>query len=145
MALKDIQNLQSLFDPSVTRGQQTKQVESYTKLTLSDIDDMNVAPSASFKLDSPGSPLKSTQQVPLDFSKFENHTFFNSAESNVNVAFQRIINEYPFDGTRTEIDTFLQSLTGFEKYVYDRFPKYKNFARFSYYSRPCNSKRFCRY
>ena len=142
MALKDIQNLQSLFDPSVSRGQKMKQVESYTKLTLSDIDDMNVAPSASFKLDSPGSPLKSTQQVPLDFSKFENHTFFNSAESNVNVAFQRIINEYPFDGTKTEIDTFLQSLTGFEKHVYDRFPKYKNFARFSSTAGPVTVKDF---
>jgi hypothetical protein len=142
VALKDIQNLQSLFDPSVARGQQAKQVESYTKLTLSDIDDMNVAPSASFKLDSPGSPLKSTQQVPLDFSKFENHTFFNSAESNVNVAFQRIINEYPFDGTKTEIDAFLQTLTGFEKHVYDRFPKYKNFARFSSTAGPVTVKDF---
>ena len=142
MALKDIQNLQSLFDPSVARGQQSKQVESYTQLTLSDIDDMNVASSASFKLDSPGSPLKSTQQIPLDFSKFENHTFFNSAESNVNVAFQRIINEYPFDGTITEIDAFLQSLTGFEKHVYDRFPKYKNFARFSSATGPVTVKDF---
>ena len=38
-----------------------------------------------------GTGLKSTQQVPLDWTKFENHTFFNSAESKVNVAFQKII------------------------------------------------------
>ena len=41
----------------------------------------------SFKNDPPGSPLRSTQQIPLDWSKFENHTFFSSAEVNVNVAF----------------------------------------------------------
>lgn len=77
----------------------------------------------SFRFDAPGSSLKSTQQIPLDWSRFENHTFFNSAEVNVNVAFDTIINEFPFDGTPNEIYQFLDRLTGFEKYVYDRFPK----------------------
>jgi len=77
----------------------------------------------SFRFDSPGSSLKSTQQIPLDWSKFENHTFFNSAEVNVNVAFDTVINEFPFDGTPNEMFQFLDRLTGFEKYVYDRFPK----------------------
>jgi len=78
---------------------------------------------SSFRFDAPGSALKSTQQIPLDWSKFENHTFFNSAEVNVNVAFDTIINEFPFDGTPNEIYQFLDKLTGFEKYVYDRIPK----------------------
>ena len=130
MAFKDIQNLSVLFSPAVARNPSTRQVESYVKLTLSDVGGVSVAASSSFKQDPPGAPLKSTQQIPLDFSKFENHTFFNSAESNVNIAFERIINRYPFDGTQTEKDGFLEGLTGFEKYVYDQFPKYKNFARF---------------
>ena len=36
---------------------------------------------SSFNYDAPGTGLKSTQQIPLDWSDFSNHTFFNSAES----------------------------------------------------------------
>ena len=68
--------------------------------------------------------LRSTQQINLDWSDFSNHTFFNSAESKVNVAFERIINGYPFDGTKLEINDFINSLSGFEKYVFDLFPKF---------------------
>jgi hypothetical protein len=31
--------------------------------------------------------------------------------------------QFPFDGTQAEFEVFLDSLTGFEKYVYDQFPK----------------------
>ena len=114
MGINDIQNLQSLFNPTVSRNTAVQEVESYTSLTLDDINGSIGATSSSFKFDPPGAPLKSTQQIPLDFSKFENHTFFNSAESNVNIAFEQVINKYPFDGTFTEREDFLQSLTGFE-------------------------------
>jgi len=85
----------------------------------------------SFRYDPPGSPLKSSQQLPLDFSKFENHTFFASAESNVNIAFEKIINQFPFDGTREEYEDFLDDLTGFEKHVLDSFPSYTGYLTFS--------------
>ena len=71
-----------------------------------------------------GTGLKSTQQVPLDWTKFENHTFFNSAESKVNVAFQKIINFFPFDGSKGELHEFMDELTGYEKHVFDKFPKF---------------------
>ena len=67
--------------------------------------------------------LNSTQQLKVDWSKFENHTFFNSAEANVNTAFDTIINKFPFDGSRKEISEFMVRLTGFERYVFDMFPK----------------------
>ena len=85
----------------------------------------------SFRYDPPGSPLKSSQQLPLDFSKFENHTFFASAESNVNIAFEKIINQFPFDGTREEYEDCLDDLTGFEKHVLDSFPSYTGYLTFS--------------
>ena len=69
-----------------------------------------------------GAPVNS-QQLDLDWSKFENHTFFDSAVGKVNAAFVKIINDFPFDGTEEEINTFIDELTGFEKYVYDLFPK----------------------
>ena len=87
---------------------------------------------SSWRLDNPwGGGLQSTQQLPVDFSKFENHTFFNSAEVKVNVAFDKIINEFPFDGSKIEIEDFFDELTGFEKYVFDRVPTSKNFLWFS--------------
>jgi len=106
-------------------------------LTTADIADYDLSSTSSFKFDSPGTGIKSTQQIPLDWSKFENHTFFNSAQAKTNVAFETIFNSFPFDGTRLEIDQFLDTLTGFEKYVYDSIPKnvgYLNFDGSNYIS-----------
>ena len=85
----------------------------------------------SFKSDPPGSPLRSTQQIPLDWSAFENHTFFSSAEVNVNVAFNEIINGFPFDGQKIDIENFLDGLTGFEKWIFDNFPKHRGALHFN--------------
>ena len=77
------------------------------------VSDSNIESSASFRYDPPGAGLRSTQQISIDWSRFENHTFFNSAEANVNIAFDKIINEYPFDGNRKELEKYLDDLTGF--------------------------------
>lgn len=87
--------------------------------------------SSSFSYDPYGVGLKSTQQLRVDWSRFENHTFFNSATAKVNVAFERIVNNYPFDGTKKELETFLDSLTGFERWTLDRFPKNVGYLHFS--------------
>lgn len=98
---------------------------------LEQTSDSNFESTSSFFYDVPGVGLKSTQQVNLDWSRFENHTFFNSAEVNVNVAFDRIINGFPFDGTRREYEKFFEGLSGFEKWVFDRFPKNIGYLLFS--------------
>ena len=85
---------------------------------------------SSFRFDEPGNPIKSTQQLDIDWKNFENHTFFNSAEAKVNVAFETIINNYPFDGAISELFQFEDKLTGFEKYVLDTMPKYTGFLNF---------------
>ena len=99
--------------------------------TLEDYSGSNITGSNSYVFDDPGGPFKSTQQIPLDWSKFENHTFFNSAESKVNVGFDSIINYYPFDGSNEDIQTFLDGLSGYEKYLYDQFPKQLGYLLFS--------------
>ena len=86
-----------------------------------------VPPESSFKFDPYGSPMKSTQQLSVDFSKFENHTFFNSAVAKSTVAFNKIINKYPFDGTLFEIDEFEGKLTGYENYILENFDKYTGY------------------
>ena len=75
--------------------------------------------------------ISSTQQLNLDWSKFENHTFFNSAVSNVNTAFDKLVNGYPIDGTKKETIDFINSLTGFEKYILDTFPKNTGYLQFN--------------
>ena len=84
-----------------------------------------------FSLDAESAGLKSTQELPIDYSRFENHTFFNSARSKVDISFDKIINYFPFDKTRAEIQNFLNLLTGFEKFVFDSFPKNKGYLKFS--------------
>ncbi len=87
--------------------------------------------STAFRYDQPGTGLRSTQQIALDYAGLENHIFFNSAVTSVNVAFDRIINNYPFDGTSAERIEFLDSLTGYEKYIFDKFPTSKGYLFFS--------------
>ena len=122
-------NKPELFVPAFSHGTANNSLGSSVSFT--EVSDTNIESTSSFRYDLPGSGLRSTQQIGLDWSKFENHTFFNSAEVNVNVAFERIINEYPFDGTKREIEAFFDGLTGFEKWVYDSFPKNRGFLFFS--------------
>jgi len=84
-----------------------------------------------FRYDQPGTGLRSTQQISLDYEGLENHVFFNSAVASVNVAFNKIINLYPFDGSDAERIEFLDGLTGYEKYIFDKFPTNKGYLFFS--------------
>lgn len=125
----------SLFTPSVVRSL-SGDAPAIVNVTAASLSGSIQSITQSFRYDSPGTPIKSTQQIPLDWSKFENHTFFNSAEAKVNTSFDTIINRYPFDGSRAELFEFLDSLTGFEKYVYDTFPKSLGYLNFSGSSSP---------
>ena len=120
----------SLFKPKFRRKSITPKV-SKKKISLSSMVDTAIDTTGSFRYDGPHAGIKSTQQVNVDYSKFENHTFFNSAQAKTNVAFDQIINNFPFDGSKRDEEIFLDQLTGFEKYVYDQFPKSKGYLNFS--------------
>ena len=100
-------------------------------LTFADVSGSNINNENAFGYSTEGTGLKSTQQLNVDWSKFENHTFFMSAEAKVNLAFEQIINGFPFDGNRKEIEDFFSNLTGFDKWVFDRFPKFRGQLHFS--------------
>lgn len=123
-------NVPNLFQPSVVRGIEDGGAPT-GRLNFVEASQRNLGSTSSFHYDPPGAGLRSTQQIDLDWSKFENHTFFQSALTNVNIAFDRIINGFPFDGTRKEIEEHLDSLTGFEKWIYDQFPKNSGYLFFS--------------
>lgn len=122
-----------LIPTNVDQGDLIDIVKNGRSVTMrgSDFSDTNSSSTSSFVYDPPAQGLKSTQQLNVDWSKFENHTFFNSAEVNTNVAFDKMINFFPFDGTRSEVESFFEKMTGFEKYIYDRFPKNNGFLFFS--------------
>lgn len=101
---------------------------TYSDFNMSDTNHEDIG---SFKYDPLGYPLKSTQQLNLDWSQFENHCFFSSAEVKVNEAFHKIINGYPFDGSKKEVESFSDMLTGFERWVLDSFPKWQGALHFS--------------
>ena len=102
-----------------------------SQVSLKSLKDTNLTSTSSFRYDNPGSGLKSTQELDIDYDTFTNHTFFNSAVSKVNVSFDKVINEFPFDGTKRETEVFLDSLTGYEKHIFDSFPKNVGYLVFS--------------
>jgi len=100
-------------------------------LSWGDVADTNILSTSSFAYEPQSFPMKSSQQLNVDWEKFENHTFFMSAEAKVNLAFDAIINGFPFDGTRQETEAFFEKLPGFEKWVFDNFPSYRGELHFS--------------
>lgn len=73
----------------------------------------------------------STKQLNVDFSRFENHTFFSSAEQNTNVAFSKMLSTdeigYPYYGTYEKYQEWYDGLTGFENFIFKLWPKVKGF------------------
>jgi hypothetical protein len=126
----------TLFKPSKIRNNSGNAKISNLTLAgkLKENDNQEIVGSISenkyHRYDPPGSALKSTQQLNVDFSKFENHTFFNSALNKTQIAIQKIINKYPFDGSREENEIFMDSLSGFERYIYEIFPKNTGYLGF---------------
>ena len=121
----------TLFGSSRRRSERISAKPNTRNVILDTLSDTNVSSTSSFRYDSVGSGLKSTQEIEIDWEKFENHTFFNSAQSKVNIAFHRIINEYPFEGSIKQVEAFEDSLTGYEKYILDSFPKNNGYLIFS--------------
>ena len=126
-------NRPSLFSPKITRNVMYDSANDsfLSKINFNSITETSLSSSGSFKYDISSSGLKSSQQLNVDWTKFENHTFFNSAIVNVNVAFDKIINTFPFDGSKKETENWLSSLSGFEKHVYNEFPKNNGYMFFS--------------
>lgn len=126
---KSVFQNQKLFAPSVIRRFTNSSgiLRNQTLGSMSGSEHVDPSATGSFRFDTPGSPIKSSQQLPLDFSKFENHTFFSSAITNVNLAYEKIINKFPFDGGKNEYETWLDELTGFEKFVLDSYPSYTGY------------------
>lgn len=120
-----------LFSPAVVRSLKKpgNQTVSYNLVTLNET--IAAASTSSFRYDLEGTGIRSTQQLNIDWSRLENHTFFNSAQVKLNVAFDKILNGFPFDGTQKETEIYFDSLTGFENFIYEQYPKNVGYLFFS--------------
>lgn len=123
-----------LFKPKFSRNnkQSSNYLDSQTvgSISNSEFKNTNLSSTSSFRYgDKPY--LVSTQQLRVNWERFENHTFFHSAVANVNEAFDRIVNFYPFEKSEKEVEEFEDNLTGYEKYILDLFPKNVGYLNFS--------------
>ena len=111
--------------------QDSKTVEASEETLVISDGMIDIRDEDSFKFDPLQAALKSTQQLNIDWSLFQNHTFFSSAEAKVNEAFNLLINSFPFDGPIAEVQKFQDKLTGYEKYLYEEFPTWSGALHFS--------------
>jgi len=75
--------------------------------------------------------FSTSQLTNLDFSKFENHVFFDSAVDKTNYAFKKIINEFPYDKPDIEYQNYLNNLDGYSNHILKNvFPKSINYLNF---------------
>lgn len=125
---------QKLFKPKKRKNY--RQSSSYLNrnlnknITFQDFKDTNIFGQDSYRYgDKDG--VVSTQEINTDYSEFVNHTFFHSAVAKVNESFDLILNNFPYEGSNKEIEQFEDSLTGYEKYVYDIYPKNIGYLIFS--------------
>jgi hypothetical protein len=104
----------SLFDGKMAAGSAAA-VSAQTQDSFSDVSSENdlVTRLAS------GSDMV---DLAVDYSDFENFVTFNSAESYVNVTADQILNEYPIGGTVDDLQAFLDSLDGYQRYFLGTWP-----------------------
>jgi hypothetical protein len=59
----------------------------------------------------------------VDYSDFSNFVFFNSARDYFTITGDKILNEYPYDGSRGAVEAFRDSLDGYQRHVLSVWPK----------------------
>ena len=116
-------DLFTLFDGSMGAGGSAA-ITRQTPGSFSDIDSENdlVATLAS------GSD---SIDLLIDYSDFSNFVTFNSAESYVTVTADQILNSYPYDGSADDLQVFLNTLDGYQRYFLANWPAHVGHLRFN--------------
>ena len=65
----------------------------------------------------------------VDFSNFANHIFFDSAVSKFTIAKDKILRQYPFDGSSEDRDVFVLSSSLYEQHVLSEWPTYMGYIQ----------------
>lgn len=67
----------------------------------------------------------------IDYSDFANFVTFNSAESYVTVTADQILNSFPRDGSADDVQVFINSMDGYQRYFLKNWPSRTGHLRFS--------------
>lgn len=62
-------------------------------------------------------------ELKVDYSDFANHVFFDSAESKLNIAKTRVLQNYPFNQNAEDVDAYFLTSSGYEKSFIEAWPK----------------------
>ena len=66
--------------------------------------------------------------LKVDYSNFKTHCFFDSAAQKFTIAQNKILNNYPYNGSSEEVDLYYSSGSGYEAYVTDNlWPSYAGY------------------
>lgn len=108
--------LYTLFDESYRR---TNSLVASPPTNLDDISSVEETQELTL------SRIKKLQEVhfKVDYSDFSNFVYFNSAFDYFNITGEKILNEYPYDGTDASIQNFLDDLDGYQNSVVSMWPK----------------------
>lgn len=68
-------------------------------------------------------------ELLIDYSDFANFVTFNSAESYCTITADQILNDYPADGTADDLQKFINSLDGYQKYYLRNWPSRTGYLR----------------
>jgi hypothetical protein len=69
-------------------------------------------------------------ELKIDYSNFANHVFFNSAVNKFNKIKEKVLNEYPYNGTAIDKENFELSGTDYQKYILEQWPRSVCYAHF---------------
>lgn len=67
----------------------------------------------------------------VDYGDFKNFVFFNSALDYFNITGDRMIAEYPYDGTYDDFLAFRSASDPYENYIIDAWPRWSGSGRFT--------------
>lgn len=92
---------------------------------LLSLSDLVGADSNSFDENTLKESLLNTNRVDLNtnFTTFTSHAFFSDASELLQVAIHKMFTEYPSTASVYETEKFYNSLTGYEKFVFNNWPK----------------------
>lgn len=70
-------------------------------------------------------------ELKVDYSDFSNFVFLNSALDYFNITADKILNEYPYDGSRKQLQEFSNDLDPYQRDVIARWPSWSGHLRLS--------------
>lgn len=74
--------------------------------------------------------VRNETDLKVDYSDFSNHVFFDSAVEKSNIAVNRVLDKFPFNGNSEEKDAFFLTGSGYDKHIFDVWPRYVGYTYF---------------